>query len=700
MNKRIYQAIENTHAELKPNEFLADKIIAEQRRRQDEKSKGGYWLSLPQKAKNIIVFALVLMLCTVTAFALMRPMRAMDDTGLWTYVKGKLMFQRSGAKHPQVVLENDSIVAMAADVDMPGTLYYVTWSEEGQRLLSTSNYGHPMTPGRDVDSSFNITDMVAAGGRVYAVVNNKQIRNCVYQMSVYPDQAEFDAALDIEGWTNKRVAQLSLHGDVLFAYRETGELAAINVRTQQLYCPPVKVKGLLEIVAGFEKDGDQYAFVINEETRLMILNARTGEMFYSGQRIDKNTESMSRDETNLFVFDYEGNQTASFNIKQLSGRKIDHQLTIVDGPGLDEPAMAVAIEMFNKKYPDVEVVYRQILDPRVLSTEMMADEGGVDVFTLQGMYGITPAPGLLANGAIIDLTDMPEMQALRDDYRDIWGLVSTHGRQYGVLWTPQVELFQVNAELAAAVGWEIPTGVWTWEDFDALADKVYAYNQTADKPIYLAGENVLTNMRCQYEATHTDYYLGTADFQTEEYISLLERIQDLSARGLIYIKAPHDLNLDMPDNTLLWAEEQTLAALKNDTYVLPPVYDSENPIFLVDSWSLMANANSKYPEEAAYLLACYASVEATSNQSYLNFGQWLKDKSLYVDHHDPRKPPSSHNEYIYNYMLEHGVPQLRDRELMRLQITEGLLDMLMNGDITPQEYADMIQQKADMLIGG
>ena len=263
-----------------------------------------------------------------------------------------------------------------------------------------------------------------------------------------------------------------------------------------------------------------------------------------------------------------------------------------------------------------------------------------------------------------------------------------------------MELFQVNPKLAEAVGWEIPTGVWTWEDFDALADKVYAYNQTAEKPIYLAGENVLTNMRWQYEATHTDYYLGTADFQTAEYLGLLERIQDLSVRGLIYIKDPHDLSFDMPDNTLLWAEEHALGKLGNDTYVLPPVYDIENPLFLVDSWCLMANANSRYPEEAAYFLACYASVEATSNQFYLNCGQWLKDKSLYGEQHDMRTPPSAQNEYLYNFVLEHGVPQLRDLELMRLQITEGLLEMLMNGDITPQEYADTMQQKADMLIGG
>ncbi len=700
MNKRIHQAIEHTHAGLKPNEFLAEKIIAERQRQLDEKNKGSHWFSLPQKMKITVVFTMVLTLFTATALALMYPMMAVDSYGRWTYEDGKLMFQKTKSKRPQVVLENDSIVAMAADEGLPGTLYYVTWSEEGQRLLSTTNYGYPMTPGRDIDSSFNIKDMVATGGSIYAVVNNKQIRNSVYAISVYPNQAQYDAALNIEGWTNKRVTMLSLHGDVLFAYRETGELAAINFRRLQLYCPPVKVKGLREIVAGFEKDGDQYAFVINDEARLMILNARTGEMIYSGQRIPQDTASMSRDETNLFVFDHEGTQTACFNIKQLSGKKVDHQLTIVDGPDLRESAMVVAIEMFNKKYPNVEVVRREILDNRVLATEMMADEGGVDVFSMQGGYSMTPAPGLLANGAIIDLTDMPEIQALRDDYRDIWDMVSTHGRQYGVLWETKAELLQVNPSLAEAVGWEIPTGVWTWEDFDVLADKVYAYNQTAETPIYLAGDYVLDNMRYHYEASHLDYYLGTADFQTEEYLCLLERIQDLCAKGLIYIKSPTDLSLDMPDNTLLWAKEQGLGSLRDNTYVLPPVYDAEHPTFLVDSWPLMANANSHYPEEAAYFLACYASVEATSQQYYLNNGQWLKDKSLYGEQKDMRKPPSEQNEYLYNYVLEHGVPQLRDLDLMRLQISEDMLDMLMNGDITPQEYADAMQQKADMLLGG
>lgn len=689
MNKRIHQAIEHTHAGLKPNEFLAEKIMA----RQKQPIRG-------RKLTTAMVMALALLLVSVTAWALMHPMAAMDDYGLWTYEDGKLMYQKAGAKRPQVILENDSIVAMAADVDLPGTLYYVTWSEEGQRLLSITNYGYSVTPGRDIDSSFNITDMVATGGSVYAVVNNKEIKNTVYSISAYSDQAEWDAPLTIEGWTNKRVSKLSLHGDVLFAYRDTGELAAINYRTGELYCPTVKVKGLQEVVAGFEKDGDQYAFVINDETRLMLLNARTGEMIYSGQRISDKSTNMSRDENNLYIFDFDGTQTVQLNVAQLSGKEVDHQLTIVDGPGLTEPAMEVAIEMFNQKYPKVQVVRREILDNRVLATEMMADEGGVDVFAMQGMYGMTPAPGLLANGAIIDLTDMPEMQALRDDYRDIWGLVSTHGRQYGVLWATNVELIQVNPELAEAVGWEIPTGVWTWEDFDALAEQVHAYNQTAEKPIYLAGENVLTNMRGHYEATHLDYYLGTADFQTEEYLRLLERIQDLNAKGLIYVKSPTDLNHKMPTDTLLWVMESSLGNLKNDTYVLPPVNDAEDPTFLVDSWSLMANANSKYPEEAAYFLACYASVEATSSQFYLNFGQWLKDQSLYDEQIDPRTPPSEQNEYLYNYVLEHGVPMLRDLDLMRLQITEGLLEQLMNGDVTPQEYADAMQQKADVLIGG
>ena len=700
MNNRIHQAIEHTHAGLQPNEFLADKIIAEQRRLSGKPGKGHYSLSFSQKMKRMLIIATALLLLTATAFALMHPMTAMDDYGVWSYEDGKLMYQKSGEKRPKVVLEDDNIIAMAVDEATHGLLHYIAWSEDSQRLLSTTDYGYPMTPGREIDSSFSITDMVAEGNRIFAVVNNKQIRNVVYSMSSYPDQAVYDAPLRIEGWTNKRVSKLSLHENVLLAYRETGELAAIDYRNLKLFCPTVKVAGLQDVVVGFEKDGDQYAFAIAEGNRLMILNTRTGEMIYSGKRISSNSTNLSRDATNLYVYDFEGTQTARFNVAELSGREVDHQLTIVDGPNLSEPAMEVAIELFNEKYPNVEVVRREILDNRVLATEMMADEGGVDVFSMQGMYGMTPAPGLLANGAILDLTDMPEMQALRDDYRDIWGLVSTHGRQYGVMCDVHLNLFKVNPDLAEAVGWEVPTGVWTWADFDALADKVYAYNQTAQTPIYLAGENVLINMRTHYEASHLDYYQGTADFQSEEYLRLLARIQDLCAKGLIYIQSPTDLNQNMPKHTLLWSTNGALRLLDDDTYVLPPVDDADDPTFLVDVWPLMVNANSHYPEEAAYFLACYASVEATSQQFYLNYGQWLKDKSLYAEYQDRNAPPSEHNEALYNFVLEHGVPQVRELDLMRLQITEGLLDMLMNGEITPQEYADSMQQKADMLIGG
>lgn len=701
MNKRIHRAIEHTHAGLKPNEFLADKIIAEQRRLSDGKTKGRCSLSFPQKMKRTFVLTMALLLLTVTAIALMHPMTAMDDYGLWTYEDGKLMYQKAGDKRPRVILEDEGIVAMAADASMNGTLYYVTRSEEGQYLRSITTGGYSITPGREIDSSLSISDMAASGSTVYAVVKNKEFRDCVYVMSPYPDQAEWDALLNIDGWSNKMVSRISLDGDVLLAYREgTGELAAINYRMRELYCPTVKVKELKDVAVGFERDGDQYAFVIDGDTRLMLLNTRTGEMIYSGRRISNQTTDLSRDETNLYVYDYDGKQTARFNVAELSGRKVDHQLTVVDGPFLTEPAMAVAIEMFNEKYPDVEVVRREILDNRVLATEMMADEGGVDVFSMQGMYGMTPAAGLLANGAVVDLTDMPEMQALRDDYRDIWGLVSAHGRQYGVVWSVDTALFQVNPRLAEAVGWEIPTGIWTLEDFDVLADKVYAYNQTAEKPIYLAGNNVLEHMRVSYEATHLDYYLGTADFQTEEYLGFLERYQELTAKGLIYIQPPRSLSRDMPADTLLWAEEKSLASMGNDTYVLPPVTDADDPVYLVDNWPLMVNANSHHPEEAAYFLACYASVEAESQNFYPGNGQLLKDKSLYAKQQLLGTPPSEQNEYLYNFVLEHGVPQLRDLDLMRLQITEGLIEQLINGEITPQEYADAMQQKADMLLGG
>lgn len=118
---------------------------------------------------------------------------------------------------------------------------------------------------------------------------------------------------------------------------------------------------------------------------------------------------------------------------------------------------------------------------------------------------------------------------------------------------------------------------------------------------------------------------------------------------------------------------------------------------------LVINANTKMKEEAVYFLACYASVEATRRNFYLNYGQWLKDKELY-EVPDPMTVeylggyPSERNENLFNFVLEYSEPVLRIVEVWRTHYFE-LLPSLNAGEITPEEYASIVQKQAGMILG-
>ena len=119
--------------------------------------------------------------------------------------------------------------------------------------------------------------------------------------------------------------------------------------------------------------------------------------------------------------------------------------------------MQAAIKLFHQKYPDVELIFRRIDDERVVTTELMAGEGGIDVFG-NISNGFTPEGMMLKNGAILDLTDHPDIQKNWESWRDLRKLVSAEGRQFGVLADLTLYAFAVSEPWADKIGWDIPDG--------------------------------------------------------------------------------------------------------------------------------------------------------------------------------------------------------------------------------------------------
>ena len=258
-----------------------------------------------------------------------------------------------------------------------------------------------------------------------------------------------------------------------------------------------------------------------------------------------------------------------------------------------------------------------------------------------------------------------------------------------------MHLWQVNPRLARELDWEIPEGRWTWDDFRALTERVKAYNETAEKPMYLLQDDsyVLPYFLMEYQANHIDAYAGVADYTSETYLDLLRLWKDLNDSGLIYV-APRTNKPTMGFNVLLYSKRTSRIATGSLPHILPPTEteDSLYPVYI--GGALALNANSQHLEEAVYFLSCYMSVEATSNLLYCNGGMWLKDGERV----ETFERVSDENDALWNYLLEHGTPELYLYDIMRQQY-DTLLPGLLDGSVTPEQFAQISQQLADMMLG-
>ena len=703
--EEIRNAVNAGYGALKGDSGLADRIIATQRK------KEALWLPFVHKryAMLVLIGSLLMITATALALALMNKPASVSTYGLWRYTNGQLTYQGDGEKRPRVILEDENIRFIAAD-DKETGLYYITRQEGQNWLKNITEYGFAQTPGRVVSSKYYVVDL-QVNIDAYLLANTAQAQGQVFRLDVMGEEAVKDAAVAANGWENKNITAFSVYDGILYAYSaERKELAAINLSNWQLQYKPIHAGGILALTAGMEKDGDPWVIALTQsegkaQKRLLLINTRTGDQQDTGETVPDWVEYVNRNRENVYLLGTESPLVKSFRISALSGKQVVHELYIVNTPEEDS-VMQAAIKLFHQKYPDVELVFRRIDDERVVTTELMAGEGGIDVFG-NISNGFTPEGMMLKNGAILDLTDHPDIRKNWESWRDMRNLVSAGGRQFGVLAGLDLYAFVVSEQWAEKIGWSIPNEPWSMEEFEALVQKADAWNQTHEEHLYLLCDYKPPYFLIQYEATHVDAYTGTADFETEEYLRLLELYKDMNDKGLLYFREKligreNLYDYILPANTLLRVARGGLNYMDQaKRMILPPSPAGQEYPYVAQGWYLYANVNSKYPEEAEYLLACYASEEAASQNYYANDGQWLKDKALYKSV-DPgmdaligsTKPDT---ERLFNEAIVRAQPFRDVRELFWLKLE--LLPAFLQGDMTAEAFAAAMQQKADMVLG-
>ncbi len=285
-------------------------------------------------------------------------------------------------------------------------------------------------------------------------------------------------------------------------------------------------------------------------------------------------------------------------------------------------------------------------------------------------------------------------------FKRIWHL--DDGRQFGVLEGLNLYTWLTDERLAAEIGWEIPQGAWSIAEFESLVERVIVWNETHDTHLYLLCDSKEPYLLRQYTASHLHFGTGSADFETEEFIHLLNLLRRMDAYDLILWE--QDLaagvrfnSSQLPANTLLRVIRAPLGAMEDRTCILPPTPDGDERPYLIQGRWLYASANSRHPEETVYFLACYASAEATAQEWYGNTGQLLADRSLYLNDIGYGGMIRDDNEARYNAALPLARPAIRI-SVAWAESTE-LLQAMLDGSLTPQEYAEIVQYQAEMMMG-
>ena len=666
----------------------------------------------------VFMLTLVMTLCYLTPCAQAAPsaetpyyssspfLFTIGYQGYWVMDSGTLFWNDSNAHEMQRIVTRNDIVAIAAPgEEQSNFVYYLTGSEDSPQVLhAVMSIGNVMYDHASLPEDMRVIHMEANMACLYALDE----KGVLYQIFAYSDEPANVYPLMDGDWINAGVTAFALYGKRMLIYQAESSTLTLLDFTDSSSDPAMTASVTVPTLRHMQfggMDGDVPVIVAiveeNSRGRLSLIRMDDGACEDTGISLNNDISLLGRDKTTLYIRGRKDKALFTLPMREVTGIKENPTLTIVNNLSTGSQR-EIAAQMFHQRYPDVEIVERSIRDGRVIATEMMAASDDIDIIAMQDSMMSVSAGLLLRSGAILDLNQFEGLVALRENYRDIFGFVSLGDQWFGVP-SGHVEgrPWHVNPDLAAELGWEPPTGRWTWAEFAALADRVRAYNETAETPMYLLQDSL---NQCyflyEYQANHVNVLDGTADLNNETYVGMIRLWKELYDDGLLY---EDDVWASMGKNVLLHsAPYAMLYHMAKDLYILPPTETEESLYPVCDFGFYVVNANTQHLEEAIYYLECYMSVEAELGRFYFNDGKWLKDTSLYPDYADNPfmniQWPSEENEALWDYMLEHSAPQLHLVDLIRQQqftLMPGVLD----GTVTPEQFAQISQQLADMMLG-
>lgn len=618
---------------------------------------------------------------------------AVTEAGVWKREDAQLTFTRfesgEGEERTQTFAVPDGLIDIAAE---GSALYGLLNDGGGQRVV---RYDAQMKPQWEFDVSDRGLGMMidVSDGVVYLLAEVQAGSELTRQIFYFDGQQPGEVRQqNLDDWSYHRAVQDFDVSDGLLCATDGAELALFDVGGGLKGTPVLESAQYVEIVGSV--DGDVYVYAMSSS--LMRINMMSGDVSSVDAGDMGAYVGLECVDGQLYTAIVWGDGWSTLPCALPLDNSYENKLVIVNNltNAEGDPRYAEALRRFHERYPDMEVVDRWVDDDRVLAAARMSGEAGSDIIVSQEQM----SPFNYLSGALVDLSSFPEFEALREDYLDFFDLFSVDGHLYGVPMDISMDLWEVNPELLARVGIDLPEKGWTWDDLFAMADRVLAYNETAETPVKLVADMMRPPYFVdQYVLNHVDLAQGRADFSDGKLETLLAGWKQLRDAGLVDETVDYEWHA-MPENTLFCVHDYTsFYSISDMQLVYPPVID-ESTRYVHPVTSMEISANSRHIEEAAYLLYCWMQPEVVVMSYLENAMPLLKDISLYEHSNYEPVHTSDENAEIWRGMLVNGLPEVFLGDLSRDQLFT-LWPQFIDGEITAEQFVQLSQRRADMVLG-
>lgn len=588
----------------------------------------------------------------------------------------------------------DNITRVAAD----GQTLYCLACTDGQKQIYAVSTSKADPTGRLLETDFDILQMEASG-RLYLLGDD----GCIYYATGRGMRGPYVIGkLSAAGWENAQISAIAVYDNYLCAYSvQTGRLSILcrsDDGTSTLLYPSTQVDGLQYIQIGQMVEGTLHLYALRDpqtEADLLDVNAQTGDVQPSDVALPAGSMGLRRSLNTLYTLSLDGTALYAADLTVSAQAKAKTLTLLNTFINLREPESyeKAAFEGFYARYPNVQLTSRWENDIRVIATGIMAGSEGYDVTTIQESSTMLSSIDMYKAGASVNLEEIPEIAQLLSQCADVFAPVSAEGHLIGIPDFFSPYLWSINDALCEKIGLDIPRDGWTWEDFFALGEQVRQYNASHAEKVYLLQDNTgtLPYFLVQYNANTVDVLSGTAHYDDANFISALTLWTQLCQDGLVLFREQ-----DTSASALLYATKYTAytAAVAGEygPLLLPPVFDAQTR-YPLDVFRTVINVNSPCLEEAEYLFSCLLTENKLQSGTFCSNNGYLLKSDMEKDlANDP-----TGNKRIWYTMLQNAVQDYYIGDLYKDQ-WQYLYPQLLAGTLSPTEYAQTCQMRADMVL--